>query len=262
MFDCIERALTKYASRRFCLCMPAQQGGQTSTAGGALSGAAAGAAAGSIIPGWGTAVGAVLGAGMGIMGAQQANSTAKANENAKKNAQDDLIMENRKRATHDYLREVRLEQLNEIQETSSLTEKSNDISKNAAAATGTAVASAAERGVAGRSLDTIISDFDFQQNQEVGRLRINQEMKNAQHTENIAASGDQFNNAVTAVQPYVPRVQPPVDYFGPIFGAIGGTAKGMKTPSTLVDTLKTPGSINQVGANYANESAWTGQVKV
>lgn len=168
------------------------------------------------------------GAASSIVAQNNARQVAKGNENAMKNAQDDVIIENRKRATHDYLREVRLERLASTQETEALTEKSNDIAHSVADAKGTAVASAAERGVAGRSLDTILSDFDFQQNQEIGRLRVNQEMKDQQHQENIGGYYDQYTARVTEVKPYVPRTQAPVDYFTPIFGMAGGMAGSMK----------------------------------
>lgn len=174
------------------------------------------------------------GAVTNIIGANTTRQMNKGYENQKKNAQDDLIIENRKRATHDYLREVRLEQLEQAQEESSLSEQSNDIAKQADAATGQAVASAAERGVSGNNLDTILSDYEFQQNQEVGRLRINQDQKNQQHTENIAGSKDSFDYRVASVKPYVPRVQPPVDYFGPIFGAISNAGQtAMASPETF-----------------------------
>ena len=174
----------------------------------------------------GTAMAA--GAASSIVSANNARQTAKGNENSKKNAQDDVIIENRKRATHDYLREVRLENLQATQETEALTEKANDEAHVTSDAKSTAVASAAERGVAGNSLDQIINDFNFQQNQEVGRLRVNQSMKDQQHLENIAGYGDEFSARASAVQPYVPRAQPPVDYFTPIFGMVGGMAGGMK----------------------------------
>jgi hypothetical protein len=169
---------------------------------------------------------AIAGAATNIIGQNTTRQMNKGYENQKKNAQDDLILENRKRATHDYLREVRLEQLTQAQETSSLAEQSQDTLKQAAGATGEAKASAAERGVAGNNLETIISDYDFQQNQEVGRLRINQEMKNNQHTEAIAADKDSFDYRVASVKPYVPRPQAPVDYFGPIFGAVSSIGQG------------------------------------
>ena len=157
----------------------------------------------------GTAMAA--GAASSIVSANNARQTAKGTENAKKNAQDDLILENQRRATHDYLREVRLENLQATQETEALTEKANDAAHVTSDAKSTAIASAAERGVAGNSLDQIINDFNFQQNQEVGRLRVNQSMKDQQHRENIAGYGDQFSARASAEQPYIPRAQPPVD---------------------------------------------------
>lgn len=197
-----------------------------------MSGASMGAAAGP----WGAAIGAVGGAVMGVIGSKQQNKAAKAFELAKRNAQDDLIIENRNRATKDYLRNVRLEQLNAQQETEALSEATNDVSKQTTATQATATASAAERGVAGRSVEMLIEDYTFQQSQEVGRLRTNQSMKNAQHTENIGGYQDQFDQRVAAVKPYVPRTQPPVDYFGPIFGVMStlgnvGMASGAGKPA-------------------------------
>lgn len=150
------------------------------------------------------------GAVSSIVAQNNSRQVAKGNENAMKNAQDDVIIENRKRATHDYLRDVRLEQLQSEQENQALTEKSGDLARNTLEAKGTAVASAAERGVAGRSLDTILADFDFQQNQEVGRLRINQQMKDQQHQENAGGYADQFSARVTAEKPYVPARNHPL----------------------------------------------------
>src|ERR1700704_5735085 len=145
------------------------------------------------------------GAATSMIAANNARQVAKGNQNAQKNAQDDLIIENRKRATHDYLRDVRLEQLKSEQENESVQEKAGDIAKSTAQAQGTAVASAAERGVGGHSLDMILADFDFQQNQEVGRLRVNQQMQDQQHVENAGGMADEFTARVTAVKPYIPR---------------------------------------------------------
>lgn len=181
------------------------------------------------------------GAVSSIAAQQNARQVEKGNENAKKNAQDDLIIENRKRATHDYLRDVRLENLQSTQETEALTEHANDAAHTTADAKGEAVASAAERGVAGNSLDQVLNDFDFQQNQEVGRLRVNQAMKDQQHQEQIGAYGDQFSARAAAVQPYIPRIQPPVDYFTPIFGLGAGLAGATKNLGATLGPLKGPG---------------------
>lgn len=185
---------------------------------------------------------AVGGAVASIAGQNQQRQMAKGFENQKKNAQDDLIMENRKRATHDYLRQVRLEQSQETQENQALAETSQDIRRDTATAKATGIASAAERGVGGNSVEMLISDYEFQQGQEIGRLRMNQEQKDAQHRENIGGFQDQFDQRVTAVQPYVPRAQAPVDYFGPIFQAgssiAGQNAGRMAAPASTTPPAK------------------------
>ena len=167
---------------------------------------------------------AASGAATSIIGQNTTRQLNKGTENQKRIAQDDLIIENQRRATKDYLRQVRLEQLQETQEGQAVAEQGQDIRKQRLDAEGQARASAAERGVAGNSLETIVGDYEFQQDQETGRLRANQEMKNVQHGENIEGFKDQFDQRVTAVKPYVPRTQAPVDYFGPIFGALSTTA--------------------------------------
>jgi hypothetical protein len=210
---------------------------------------------------WGAAAGAVGGGALGVIGASQQNKANAAFENQKKNAQDDLIIENQRRATHDYLRQVRLEQLQATQEAQSVAEQSQDVRKQAAGATGQARADAAERGVAGNSLEMIVNDYEFQQNQEIGRLRQNQEMKNAQHGENIAGFKDQFDQRVAAVRPYIARAQPPVDYFGPVFGVVSTVAqlKNQSPSGSITKTTNTPDAAFQK-MDKANEDAWTSQV--
>lgn len=191
------------------------------------------------------------GAATSMIAANNARQVAKGNENANKNAVDDQIIENRKRATHDYLRDVRLEELQSAQENEALREKSGDIAKQTLQDKGIAMASAAERGVSGQSLDIILADFDFQQNQEVGRLRINQQMKDQQHKENAGGYADQFSARVTAVKPYVPRTQAPVDYFTPVFGLAGGLATaGKPNPDG------TGGLMNLIGGTGTKKPAY------
>jgi hypothetical protein len=150
----------------------------------------------------GTALLAGEGAAFNIIGQNTTRQLNKHFEDEKKNSQDDLIIENRKRATHGYLRTVRLEQLQQTQETESAAEQSNDIAKPTDATKGQAPASAAKRGVSGRSLDMILSDYEFQQNQEVGRLRQNQDMKNQPYTEEIGGMKDNFDYRVASVKPW------------------------------------------------------------
>ena len=66
------------------------------------------------------------GAASSIIGANTSRQMAKHQEDEKRNAQDQVILENRMRATHDYLRNVRLEQLKQQQETESLAEEGGD----------------------------------------------------------------------------------------------------------------------------------------
>lgn len=232
--DPIDRTMAHLATRQFCTCEPITIAAGTMMAAGAVT---------------------------SLIAANNARQTAKGNQNSQKNAQDDLILENRRRATTDYLRDVRLEQLSSEQENEAVSEKSGDIARTTLDAKGTTVASSAERGIAGgRSLDTILADFDFQQNQEVGRLRINQQMGDQQHVENAGADVNTFDARVTAVKPYIPRTQPPVDYFTPIFGLAGGmmstTSPGKGAMGGLGAILggsgSTPAPTETAANNYNN----------
>jgi hypothetical protein len=174
---------------------------------------------------WGAAAGAVGGAAMGIIGSQKANKAAKKAEEAKRIEQDRVIAETRKRATQDYLTQVRLEQLQKTQEETAIAEKAVDITRQRDETVGTAVSSAAERGVDGRTVDQIVADYHFQASQETGRLYINQAMKNQQHGENMNQFEDQYGQRFNSQKAYQKKPIAPVDYFSPIFGAVGDLGK-------------------------------------
>ena len=205
------------------MCMAQQAGG--STASGAVGGAASGASAGAMFGPWGAAVGAVGGAALGIMGQQAANKSAKSVEEARRLEQENVITENRRRATDDYLTQTRMERDQQSQEEAAVAMKGRDIERETRRSVATGTASAAERGVAGRTIDDIAADFEFMSNEETGRLKYNQSLSNQQHTEQIRGFGTQFTQRVTDARPYQVKPIAPVDYFGPIFGAAGQLAQ-------------------------------------
>lgn len=204
------------------MCMASQQaGGQTSTGGAAVGGAASGASMGAMLGPWGAAVGAVGGAVMGVAGSAAANKSAKATEEARRIEQENVIMETRRRATDDYLDQTRMEREQQAQEEVAVAIKGNDVAKETQRSIATGTASAAERGVAGRTVDDIARDYAFQENEEVGRLKANQALANRQHGEVVRGMGTQFENRVADVKPYVKKAVAPVDYFSPVFQAVG-----------------------------------------
>lgn len=234
------------------MCMPAQQpsgGGQVNTGAAALTGAASGASMGAMLGPWGAAAGAVGGAAMGVIGSKIANKNAKATEEARRIAQEQAMAENRRRATTDYLNQIRLENVQMSQEQAAVVEKTDDLGKNTANAVGAANVSAAERGVGGRSLDQIISDYHAQNDLEVGRLNANQGMKDAQHGEVVRGANQNYWNRVTGMQPYQKQPVAPVDYFSPAFKLVGdlgkiGMASGVGQGGGSVPTSSAPSSDN------------------
>lgn len=166
---------------------------------------------------------AAAGAAASIAGQQQAKKTHNKNEEARRLAQEDVIAENRRRTTEDYLTQTRLEMDQQSQEEAAVALKSNDVQRQTQRTIATGTASAAERGVAGRTVDQIASDFDFMSNEETGRLKENQKLANQQHQENIRGYGTQYSNRIADVKTYIPQPAKPVDYFSPIFGAVSQT---------------------------------------
>ncbi len=114
-------------------------------------------------------------AGMNIYGQFQARDVHNQTEEYRRLEQENTIEENRRRTTHDYITNVRLEQQQQDQEKASLAQKVVDVQMQADRSIATGMASAAERGVAGRTVDQIVADFDFLANEESGRLKENQE---------------------------------------------------------------------------------------
>lgn len=192
---------------------------------------------------------AAAGAGASIAGQSQANSAAKQVEQQKEKAVDEQIRENRRRATSDYLAKVQDEMLIEYQEKQALAEREIDMNRTARAAGASANVAAAESGVAGQSLAAIHADYQFQLEQAKGRLGINQEQANYQHTRNIQAYGKEYENRATAVQPYQKQPVKPVDYFGPIFGAFG------QSLNTAVNTQLFTGATNPFAKSLIPENA-------
>lgn len=165
------------------------------------------------------AMGASVAGGVtNIIGQNTNRQMAKGVENQKRLAQEDAITLNRQRATEDYLRQVHGERLQEAQQHEAVNEKSGDITRQADATAATAVASAAERGVGGRSITQIVNDYHFQSGLEINRIRTNQSWNDTQHEANIAGYRDQRAQRIADMKPYMMQPQAPVDYFGPIFG--------------------------------------------
>ncbi|MDK2744309.1 MAG: hypothetical protein NDI90_15485 [Nitrospira sp. BO4] len=162
---------------------------------------------------------AVAQAGMGIYSQFQARDQHNSTEEYRRLEQENVIEENRRRATHDYITSTRLEQQQEDQEKAALAQKAVDLQMQADRSIATGMASAAERGVAGRTVDQIAADFDFMANEETGRLKENQKLANLQHNENIRSFGTTYSNRIAAVKPYIKTPAKQIDFFGPIFQA-------------------------------------------
>lgn len=174
---------------------------------------------------WGAAIGAVGGAAMGLFGSITGNRAAKDYEAAKQKAIDQQIQANRKRATDDYLAQVHAEQTQEDQQHMEVAQKNQDLSQAAMGAESTAVASAAERGVGGRSVAAIVADYNMQATTEAGRNELNQQWADIQHNQNLSADYRTYVQRASSIQPYMKTPVTPVDYFSPAFSLAGNVGK-------------------------------------
>lgn len=173
---------------------------------------------------------AAAGAGTSIAGQGQQRSAAQQVEEQKAAAVNAQIIENRRRATADYIAQVQDEQLQRAQEEQALVEKELDLARHERDANSKAVVAASESGVTGQSLAAIQQDYRLQTDQAAARLGVNQDMANYQHKRNIDAMGVVYQNRATSVQPYQKQQVKPVDYFGPIFSTLGtGLDAGVRT---------------------------------
>lgn len=160
-----------------------------------------------------------------IIGQNDARQLAKGTENQKRLAVDEQIASNDQRATADYLQSVSDENAKMTQEHQSNAEKFNDNAKQQRASDADANVAAAEGNVAGHSLDAIHSDYQQQVDFANGRMATNQQWADYQHTRNDQGYANVLVNRENSIQPYQMKVQNPVDYYGPIFGAVGNTAQ-------------------------------------
>jgi len=202
-----------------------------------------------------TAVTAAASAAMSIQGQQNARKMAIDQEEQKRQAQEVAITEERSRATKDYLRQLRQEGEQARQEALNARSETIEVDRQADQVESSAIASAAERGVDGRSLSIILNDYAFQENREVGILKENLRTKNQQHTENITGYQDQFDQRVTQMKSYVPRPQAPVDYFGPILGAVGTISSGAMSSGLLKPGAS--GNLNNIGNTTTQQTSAT-----
>lgn len=208
-FDSIDRHLAKLASRSALLCDPVS-----------MTVASAGLAGG--------------GAVSSIIGQNTSRQMAKGTQNQLFLARQQQIAENQRRATADYIQQTSDENLKMTQEHQSLAEQKNDNTKTQRRGDAEANVAAAEGNVAGHNLAEIHSDYQQQTDFINSRLEANQQWADYQHTRDDQAYLDQYLNRATSIQPYQEQVQAPVDYFGPVFGAMGQTASaGMQAKAAF-----------------------------
>ena len=198
---------------------------------------------------------AVAGAAASIKGQRDAKKSGKSVEEARRIEQENMITETRRRATDDYLVETRLEREQQSQEEAAVAMKGADVMKETRRSVATGTASAAERGVAGRTIDDISRDYDFMANEETGRLKYNQTLANRQHDEVIAGYGKQFSNRVADARPYIKKPIAPVDYFGPIFQA-GGQLAGNAGVQKGIGNAFAASSPTPTSAPAPGKTAW------
>jgi hypothetical protein len=160
--------------------------------------------------------------GMSIMGQQQKQKQDIAYEQAQAEARNNQIVQNRSMATDAYIQQITAENLMKAQEDQSNAEKGKDLAIQTLQAKGTAKAAAADAGVDGASLDSLLFDFNRQESMMLGRIDLNQQFSDQARASREVGYGNVFQQRVTQLQPYRPSPVAAVDYLTPIL-SIGKT---------------------------------------
>lgn len=171
------------------------------------------------------AVIAVAGAAASISAQQQAQSAAKKQQMNLSQAHENANIENRRRVTQDYFEDVRLQRKAQGQERTATRENIGQIAEQSSITKATAGAHAAERNVAGATLEQINDDYTAQEERAIGRQRLQQKWRDEQRDETLKNSGRMYTNSIADIKPFMPTPIAPVDYVGPILqgaqGAMG-----------------------------------------
>ncbi len=166
-------------------------------------------------------------AGLSIHGQEQQRKAQNEYQNLLTQANDEQMRQNRDLATRAYLDQANAEHANLAQTRESLATQNFDHQREGAKARGAVLAAAAEGGVAGLSLESILGDFHRQENLFLAKNEQNLLFKEQSVRSNVLNYKNQAEGRIAQVKPYIPSPIKPVDYYGPALSVFGNSADAL-----------------------------------
>jgi hypothetical protein len=157
----------------------------------------------------------VASAGLSVYGQQQQQKAQVAYQNKLQAANQQQMEQNRDLATRAYLDQANAANAQLAQSREAAAVSNFDASRETLQARGAAIASAAEAGVYGGSLDALLSDFGRHEGMFASRNEANLIYKQQQTAAQVKGYHTEATGRTAGIQPYQPAPVAPVDYFGP-----------------------------------------------
>jgi hypothetical protein len=154
-------------------------------------------------------------AGLSVYGQQQQQKAQVKYQNSLQEANQKQMEQNRDLATRAYLDQASAANNQLAQSREAAAAANFDQSRETLQARGAAIASAAEAGVYGGSLDALLSDFGRHEGMFASRNEANLIYKQQQTAAQIKGYHTEATGRAAGIQPYQPSPVAPVDYFGP-----------------------------------------------
>lgn len=169
---------------------------------------------------------AAASAGMQIQAQSDQKQSAKETQKRQMAENARIMAANRKHATEAFISQVRQENLGKQQEAEVLAVKRDEYATDAMKAQATARVAAADAGVGGQSLESLLGDFNRQEAMYMGKLLTNQHLAQQSRDERLTGYEDQFEQRYNSVAPFVPGPVANVDYISPILGIAKAGVEG------------------------------------
>lgn len=179
------------------------------------------------------------------MGHQQQKKSLEAYQGRVTTANTEQMRENRELATKAYLDQAQGSNLNLAQTREAAAANNQDQRVKRLQAQGATMAAAAEGGVSGISLNSLLDDFHRQEDMFLTRSNTNLLFKQQQTAAEISGQRDTAAGRVSQIKPYIPSPIAPVDYFGPLLGiANSGSAAWLAKTTASKNTGNTTNIYN------------------
>ena len=117
----------------------------------------------------------------------------------------------------------------------------------------TARVAAADAGVGGQSLESLLGDFNRQESMFMGKLLMNQHLAEQNRSERLTGYEDQFDARYNSVAPFIPGPVANVDYISPILGIAKAGVEGYVVQKRGIRAGRKAAGDNTSGGGWSGE---------